>query len=121
MSVPSPRFNRGEYLPVDYTPEEAVSAGDVVVQGDLIAVATVAIAANKLGALQVVGPMGVWTFPKSTGSGTALTVGQVVYWDADNSVVTTTASTHKVLGKVFEAAATTASTVLITGVQQATP
>ena len=85
---------------VDYTPGSAVGAGDVVVQGDLVGVAPVAIAANTLGALQV---KGVVTFPKSAGSSTALTAGAKVYWNASSEVVTTTSSGNKYVGKVVTA------------------
>ena len=63
---------------IDYTPGAAVSAGDVVVQGELIGVAKLDIAANALGALAV---QGVFDFPKATGVGTAITVGSRVYGD----------------------------------------
>ena len=40
---------------IDYTPSTAVSAGDVVVQGTLVAIARADIAANALGALATAG------------------------------------------------------------------
>ena len=40
---------------IDYRPSEAVAAGDVVVQGTLIGIARLDIAANTLGSLVVVG------------------------------------------------------------------
>lgn len=87
---------------VDYTPGSAVDAGDVVVQGDLVGVAPVAIAANKLGALQV---KGVVTLPKTAGSSTALTAGLKVYWNASSEVVTSSSGggANKYLGKVVVA------------------
>ena len=121
MAVPTVRLDRGNCLTIDYTPGSAVTAGTVVVQNDLIGVAGKNIDANDLGDLQIIGPQGVWIFPKSTGTGTALAVGQVVYWDAGNTVVTTTAGAHKILGKVVEAAGVSASTVKVTGVAQKTP
>lgn len=87
---------------VNYTPSAAVALGAVVVQGDLVGVADRPIAANALGALAV---QGIFSFPKATGTDTALTVGTKVYWDATNSRVTATASTHKYVGKVAKAAA----------------
>jgi len=93
---------------VDYTPSTAVTAGDVVVQGELVGVATQAIAANVKGALAVAG---VFQFPKATTSGSALTAGAKVYWDAGSSVVTTTVGSNKYVGKVVTAAAASASTV----------
>ena len=40
---------------IDYTPGSAVTAGDVVVQSDLVGIAKLDIAANALGALAVAG------------------------------------------------------------------
>lgn len=121
MAVPSARLDRGEYLPLAYTPSGAVSAGDVVVQGDLIGVAGADIAASALGNLQIVGPMGVWIFPITSGSGTSMTVGVVLYWDATSSTATETAGSNKLLGKVFAAASDSDTTVKVCGIQQATP
>ncbi len=86
---------------IDYTPSQAVSAGDVIVQGDLVGVAKLDIAANKLGALAVTG---VFDFAKTTGNGTAIAFGTTLYWDDTNNVVTTTASGNKLLGKCVKAA-----------------
>lgn len=101
---------RHEGVMVDYTPGSAVSAGDVVVQGDMIGVATAAIAANALGQLRV---SGVFAFSKSAGSTTALTVGAILYWDAGNEVVTSTASTHKQIGPCVKAASVDDTTVRV--------
>ena len=60
---------------IDYTPSSAVSAGDVVVQNDLVGVAKLDIAANTLGALAV---KGVFDFPKATGAGSAIAAGDDV-------------------------------------------
>jgi predicted RecA/RadA family phage recombinase len=87
---------------IDYTPSQAVSAGDVIVQGDLVGVAKLDIAANKLGALAVTG---VFDFAKATGGGSAIAVGATVYWDDTNNVVTTTAQGNKLAGKCVKAAA----------------
>ena len=93
---------------IDYTPGTAIAAGDVVVQGDLIAVAKRPIAANELGALDV---SGVFDFAKNTG--VAFTVGQILYWDDTNNVATATATGNKQIGKVVRAAATTDTTVRV--------
>ena len=95
---------------VDYTPGTAVTAGDVVVQGELVGVATQDIAANEKGALRV---KGVFSFAKGSGSSDALTAGAKVYWDDTSDVVTTTAGSNKYVGKVVEAAAASASTVYV--------
>ncbi len=69
---------------IDYTPGSAVTAGDVVVQGDLIGVAPRSIVSGNLGALQVAG---VFDFPKDTGTGTDITVGAKLWWNAADGQV----------------------------------
>ena len=95
---------------IDYTPGSAVAAGDVIVQTDLIGIATQDIAASKKGALAVTG---VFDFPKDTGSADAIVAGDTLYWDAGNEVATATASTHKQLGKAVAAAAAATATVRV--------
>ena len=70
---------------VDYTPEAAVAAGEVVVQNDLVGVSKAPIAAGVLGALAVTG---VFDFPKATGAATAIEAGKKVYWDETEEVAT---------------------------------
>jgi len=97
---------------IDYTPGSAVSAGDVVVQGDLIGVAKLDIAADALGALAV---DGVFDFPKASGASTAITAGAKVYWDAGDSEAKEDAESgaNKYLGKVVAAAADADTTVRV--------
>jgi predicted RecA/RadA family phage recombinase len=92
---------------IDYTPSSAVAAGDVVLLADLVTVAPRAIAANALGAVAV---DGVWSIAKAAG---AVSQGALLYWDATNSVVTTTASTHKRAGKAAAAAASGDASVMV--------
>ncbi|GMV98189.1 MAG: hypothetical protein AMXMBFR83_25410 [Phycisphaerae bacterium] len=93
---------------VDYTPSSAVTAGQVVVQGELVGVAKVDIPAGTLGALAVAG---VFEFPKATGS--AITAGALCYWDATNQRATTTATGNKLIGKCVKAAADADTTVRV--------
>ncbi|MCI0335715.1 MAG: DUF2190 family protein [Planctomycetes bacterium] len=93
---------------VDYTPGADVASGDVVVQGELVAVAKLDIKTGKLGALAV---GGVFDFAKNTG--VAYTVGQLLYWDDAANVVTTTATGNKLIGKVVRAAASADTTVRV--------
>ena len=88
---------------VDYTPGADVSAGDVVLQGDLIGVANLDIAANVLGSLAV---QGVFDFPKATGGSTAIGVGVDVYWDVAEAVAKADdeAGANKLIGKTVLAA-----------------
>ena len=55
------------------------------------------------------------------GTGEELTAGAIVYWDAGNVVVTTTASAHMILGKVVTAASASDTTVDVLRVNQLTP
>ncbi|HRR86583.1 MAG TPA: DUF2190 family protein [Phycisphaerae bacterium] len=95
---------------IDYTPGANVSAGDVVVQNDLIGIAKRDIAANALGALAVTG---VFDVPKATGAGTAIAAGAKVYWNAAAQQATTTATGNKYLGKPVRAAADADATVRV--------
>jgi len=97
---------------IDYTPGSDVSAGDVVVQGDLVAVAKLDIAADTLGALHATG---VFDFPKTAGVGEAITAGAKVYWDAADGVAKTDDETgaNKYLGKVVKAAGDDDTTVRV--------
>ncbi|HUX15197.1 MAG TPA: DUF2190 family protein [Phycisphaerae bacterium] len=63
---------------IDYTPDSAVSAGDVVVAEDLVGVAKHDIAADAQGELAL---EGIFDFPKSTASSSAIDFGKKVYWD----------------------------------------
>lgn len=99
---------------IDYTPGSAVSAGDVVVLGTLVCVAPRDIAAGALGQ---VATTGVHRLPKATG---AITVGALVYWDADGNPVsgtagsgaaTTTSTDNTLAGKAVLAAASGDATV----------
>ena len=68
---------------IDFTPSEAVAAGQVVAWNDLLGVAKSPIAAGAPGALAVVG---VFDFPKAAGAGSAIEFGQSVYWDEAEEV-----------------------------------
>jgi len=97
---------------VDYTPGAAASAGDVVVQGDLIGVVATEIAANTLGSLTVAG---VFDFPKASGVSTAISAGTKVYWDEAESVAKADDETgaNKYIGKVVKAAGDNDATVRV--------
>lgn len=97
---------------IDHTPSADVAAGDVVVQGDLVGIAKLDIAADRLGALAVTG---VFDVPKVTGVGEAIAAGAKVYWDAGNSVATTddNAGANKYLGKTVAAAGDDDATVRV--------
>ena len=105
--MPQATFSH-EGAQIDYTPGGAVTAGDVVVQGDLVGVAVTDIEASKLGALAVTG---VFDFAKNTG--VAFTVGQILYWDDTANQATATSSGNKQIGKCVRAAGTSDTTVRI--------
>ena len=88
---------------IDYTPGTDISAGDVVVQGDLIGIAQIDSAANQLGALAV---SGVFDIDKATGVGTGIAVGTKVYWDVADQQATADdeSGANKYLGKTIIAA-----------------
>ena len=88
---------------IDYTPGADVSAGDVIVQGDLVGVARLDIKAGVLGALAVTG---VFDFAKATGVGTAIAAGVSVYWDVADAEAKTDSETgaNKLIGKTIAAA-----------------
>ena len=99
---------------IDYTPGAAVSAGNVIVLGNSIAVAKLDIAADCLGALAT---RGVYDGVKATG---AINLGDAVYWDADGDPVggvagsgafTTTAAGNIYAGRAVAAALEADTTV----------
>ena len=95
---------------IDYTPGADVSAGDVVVQGDLVGIAKLDIAAGALGALAVTG---VFDIAKASGSSAVIAAGSKIYWDADEEVATTTAGDNKYLGKAIKTAGSDDATVRV--------
>lgn len=97
---------------IDYTPGADVSAGDVIVQGDLVGITKLDIAAGALGALAVTG---VFDVPKATGVGSAFGAGLKVYWDEAESVAKTDAEAgaNKYLGKTVLAAGDDDATVRV--------
>lgn len=92
------KLYHGSPTMVDYTPGSAVSAGDVVVQGDVPMVAKADIAAGRLGALALRG--GIY---QVTADG-AIGVGRRVVWDDTNNKVSISAA-----GKPFGVALTAAA------------
>ncbi len=97
---------------IDHTPGADVTAGEVIVQGELVGVAKTPIAANAVGSLAVVG---VFDFPKATGVGTAITAGATVYWDdvGDMATIDDGAGVNKLIGKCVMDAADADATVRI--------
>jgi predicted RecA/RadA family phage recombinase len=97
---------------IDYTPGAAVTAGDVIVQNELVGIAQIDIPADALGALAV---EGVFDVPKATGAGTGIAVGAETYWDEAEQVAKTDseAGANKMLGKTVAAAGDDDATVRV--------
>ena len=99
---------------IDYTPQAAVTAGDVIVIGDLVAIAKLDIAAGQIGALAT---EGVFDVPKEAAAADkAIAAGTKVYWNATDKRVETSAgdpAAHKYMGKTIKAALTTDTTTRV--------
>lgn len=92
---------------IDYTPTAAVAAGAVVVMGTVgIGVVPVGLAANEKGSLIV---DGVVRHAKTANQ--AVSAYAKVYWDATNSVFTTTSTSNTLAGYAVLAAAAGDATV----------
>lgn len=96
----------GEHITL--TAPAAVSAGDAVLIGDIFGVAQGDAAQDEL---IVLVRRGVFTLTKT--SAQAWTAGAKVYWDAANSVVTTTATGNKMIGAAVETAANPSATGVV--------
>ena len=97
---------------VDYTPVADVTAGDVVVQEELVGVAKRDIKANELGALSVTGLI---DFPKATGGSTSIAAGKNVYWDVGDTEAKedSESGANKLIGKTVLAASDNDATVRV--------
>lgn len=91
----------GEFI--DHTPAADLIAGQVVVQGELVAVAQRAAAAGDKAALATTG---LYDFPKLVGAGEGIAVGSKVFWEEANQVARTddASGTNKYIGKTVAAA-----------------
>jgi len=94
----------------DHTPASAVTAGDPVSQGKLLGVAITALTASEPSSLEA---EGIFSVDKESTTDT-YTAGQDVYWDSTNTRATGT-PTLTYLGEATEAAAATATKVLVRG------
>jgi len=91
---------------LDYTPGGNVASGAVVVIGVRVGVAVADIAANATGALRVRGVVELAKLSSDTPA-----QGALLYWDAANSRLTTTASGNTLAGYAAKAAGNGATTV----------
>lgn len=72
-------------LRINYTAPSDIDYGDVVVQGDLVGIATRDIKSGEVGRIALAGLFGI---VKATGVGTALAAGTKLYWDGTGKVAT---------------------------------
>lgn len=84
---------------VEFLAASDISRGDVVVQGDLVGIATADVSTGELGTVTVDG-----VFDVVKDSGATISVGAKVYWDSVNSLAVVAASGNKLIGKATEAA-----------------
>ena len=94
---------------IDFTLQEDANVGDVVVAGNLVGVATVSGLAGETIGLKI---EDVWEIKAKDAD--AVNVGDLLYWDATNRELTTTATNNTKAGIAISAkAANSAGTVLI--------
>lgn len=113
------RFIKGNYQTIDYTPVADVSAGDVIIDGDLTLIAHNDIAAGELGALAIDG--GVYEAVKDGTSGPVFALGDWLYWDDSNNEAVASATSNAILGPAVEAAGTSDAAVRFLHVCSKTP
>ena len=90
---------------IKYTPSSAVAAGEVVVIGSTVGIATSAIAAEELGSLVTRGQFTVAM------AAVNITAGQKLYFDTANDVVTNLQSGNTFFGVAVTAATSGTATV----------
>ncbi len=98
-------IQRGEVISYTNTGDTPVKSGDLVILGALAGVATMTIAPEESGSVNLTG---VWDLPKKADE--AVDQGVSLYWDADEKALTTTESGISV-GCAFRAAAAEATSV----------
>lgn len=83
--------NRGET--VEYTATAAVKRGDVINIGGCFGVAFTDIAADAVGIVNITG-----RYTVHAATGTAISAGAALFWDASNKCVTTTSTSNTRIG-----------------------
>ncbi len=92
---------------IDYKPANDISAGTVVVIGNLVGVANVPIKANSLGSISV---QGAYEINKANG---AIVAGDFIYWNDTDKNVTTSASGTSFFGIALRDAASAEGTATV--------
>ena len=93
---------------IEFTAAAATASGAPVLIGKVVGVALGAVASGEKGQAATTG---VWRWPKAASGANAQ--GAALYWDATNSVFTTTASSNTYAGFAWEAAADGATSVMV--------
>ena len=93
---------------IDVTVTDAVEYMDVVPLEDKVGVALQDIPAGGTGTVTLTG---AYSFPAATGA--AIKVGQKVYWDSTNSVITGTATNNTFAGYAITAKASAGTAVAV--------
>lgn len=85
-------------ISVPYSPASEKDLGDIVVQGELVGVVGADAEAGSSVKLWLTGTYNV---VKATGTGTAIPVGSLIYWDATNKFAVTNngGGVNKLMGK----------------------
>lgn len=97
----------GDAVEVTFSSPAEVESGDGLLISDLFGVAANDAASGENVTLHTTG---VWTLPKAA---EGIAIGNKIYWDAGNSVVTKTASSHKAIGHAVSAAESGDATVKV--------
>lgn len=103
---------RAEGRVIDYTPATGVAAGEAVVVGSMVGVASSPISANALGSLNVAG---VFAIDKPTGAGTAIAQGAKVSLFNGQAVTGATGTAMGYAAKAAAAADHTVDVLLVPG------
>lgn len=88
-------------------PSGGITGGDVVQVGDIVGVAVSTVTAGETVSIATTG---VYDIAKAS---VVVTHGAALYWDVDNSRVTTTATTGRMIGVAWEPATQSATTVAV--------
>jgi predicted RecA/RadA family phage recombinase len=93
---------------VDFVASSDVNRGDVVVQGDLVGIATADVANGATGTITVEGVFDLTRDPAA-----AITAGEKLYWDAVNLRAVRTATGNKLIGKAVADADPATTTIRV--------
>lgn len=105
------KFIKGDPIMQDYTPSGAVSAGDIIVEGDVTLIAHLDIASGALGSVAAGG--GEYEVLKDGTSGPVFSQGDKLYWDDSGNEAVASATSNTPLGFAAADAGTSDATVRV--------